>query len=166
MTPNDEEIRTDIENLLNKVSSEDIPVDNPPNNGQTMSALQDLNECQFDATGKSASNGKYFAAGLLAAAWGFLFEEKQPYMCATLIVVIILSVIYFAWDTWRSFKVASVARNLWDYVELGIYDPEQAIRLYNQKNRWSFIILKQQLLLLIIITLIFIAYCVARLVIS
>lgn len=123
-----------------------------------------LDDCQHEATQKCASHGKYFTTGLLLAAWGFLFEEEHSNLRSVLIVIIILSIIYYAWDMWRSFCVASRARKLWNELGLGVYTAEQVSILFNQTSNWSFTILKFQLLLLVLNTLLFIGYCVVKLI--
>ncbi|MBR6589146.1 MAG: hypothetical protein IKK67_01555 [Bacteroidaceae bacterium] len=128
--------------------------------------LQTLDGYQKDATDKCMTNGRFCTTGLIVGAWGFLFEESNPYLRSTLIVVIILSVIYFGCDMWRSFQCATYARKLWKEVDLEILTPQKAANLSNEKSQWSFFILKLQLLLLVFTALGFILYCVCKLVVG
>lgn len=123
-----------------------------------------IDESQHEATQKCTANGKYFATSLLVAAWGFLFEEELPFMRILLIATIILGLIYFACDTWRSFKIANDIHKLWKKERSDNNTYKDICRSFNKMSDWSFCIFKIQLVLLVLIVLVFIIYCVFKLI--
>lgn len=111
-----------------------------------------------------SKNCRSIVFAMMAVTWGFLLNESVPIYKFVLSVELLIGIGYLGIETWRYFKTAKKARNLYKRAETK--SDEQIDSEMTKVSDWAFSILHKQIWICVIMAVLLAVYVIVKYIIQ